>query len=329
MSSFEEIHTEWVRSFRGLLPQSIKQLDWTTDQIRQQQIRLLRVTLAKAKACSPFYRTRLEGIDPEVAELSDLAEIPPLTKQEVMQNWDAISTDPDLTLAGVNAHLSALRDGSKTNPFYLNRYYVSATGGSSGRRGVFVWDQEHFAVNTAIAYRLEAKADQLRPPSLPKRTAVICAGSYLHASRMVFPNSADTEREIRVFPASTPLPAMIEQLNDYQPDRLVGYSSVIEELTVAAQNCQLTLELNRISTNSEPLTDEARDRAMAAWDLNIHNGWGSVEIGVAGIEGDHFDGILWRKTSWLLRLKTAQEGMLSKAQRRKSLSQDSSIALSH
>jgi phenylacetate-CoA ligase len=39
------------------------------------------------------------------------------------------------------------------------------------------------------------------------------------------------------------------------------------------------------------LLDEARAAALEAWGINIHNSWGSVEIGLAASEGESFDGM--------------------------------------
>lgn len=142
-----------------------------------------------AKLNSPFYARRLAGIDIDTFELKDLHKIKPVTKQDVMENWDDIVTDSSLTLAKANKHLEALRDHHSNNYYYEGteeHYYLSATGGTSGKRGLYVWDEDLFETTSAIAYRLEAAEDMLYPTtphtasnSNTKRTAVICAESYL------------------------------------------------------------------------------------------------------------------------------------------------------
>jgi phenylacetate-coenzyme A ligase PaaK-like adenylate-forming protein len=83
----------------------------------------------------------------------------------------------------------------------------------------------------------------------------------------------------------------VKQLNAWQPDRLVGYASIVQELAAEALDGRLAVRLNRVSTNSEPLLPEARDLALQAWGINIHDTWGSVEIGVAASEGESFAGL--------------------------------------
>jgi len=89
-----------------------------------------------------------------------------------------------------------------------------------------------------------------------------------------------------------PLNQLVSQLNEFQPDRLVSYSSAIAELCNEALAGRLDVQLNRIMSNSEPLSSDTRQKALAIWGINIHNSWGSVELGVAGMEGQDFDGII-------------------------------------
>ncbi len=292
MNSFERIHDRWITRFREGLPELIAHLDWSREQIEAEQTQRLRALLAYAKAHSPYQAERLKDIDSADFTLKDLPSIPPITKAEIMEHWDDLVTDPALTKAKANAHLAALRDDHETNPYFADKYYLSATGGSSGHRGLFIWDEDLFMATAGIQYRFEAQLDAQRPPDRPRRTAVICSGSYLHASRMVFPVSPDPQREVSVFPASTPIGDIVRGLNEFQPDRLVGYSSLVEELCAEALEGHLKIDLSRISVNSEPLTDEARHQARKAWGIDIHNSWGCVEIGLAAIESDAIEGMV-------------------------------------
>jgi len=111
-------------------------------------------------------------------------------------------------------------------------------------------------VTTAnITYRMEVAADQhgvaagAEAPGPSGRTAAICAGSYVHASRLLFPAMLDPSRDVHMVPAGTPLREMVQQLEAFQPDRLVGYASIVEELAAIALNGALHLPLSRIATN--------------------------------------------------------------------------------
>ena len=156
---------------------------------------------------------------------------------------------------------------------------------------MFVWDWETVVVMANFACRMEAQADLARRSTSPGRTAVLCAGSYVHGSRFLFSLVLDPEGDVRLLAASMPTADMVAALNAYQPDRLIAYASLLEELCAEALEGHLKIRPERVSANSEPLTPHAREMALEAWGVNIHNQWGSVEIGLAASEGDAFSGM--------------------------------------
>ena len=287
---FEKLRRQHLEEVRAYTAEAVARLSWTREQVQEEQRRGLRNVIAHAQQSSPFYADRLGHIEASTMEVKDLVKIPPLTKSEVMDNWDRLVTDPRLRKDDVTSHLERLHAGSQPNAYYLGNYYAAATGGTSGQRGLFLWDWETFIVIANLAYRMEAQRDLLEPPAYPRRTAVICAGSYVHASRFAFPTMLDPNREVRVFPADLTIDRMVEQFNAYQPDRIVGYASIVQELCAQALDGRLHIRPHRISTNSEPLFPEAREMAKEAWGINIHTSWGSVEIGMGATEGDAFQG---------------------------------------
>jgi phenylacetate-CoA ligase len=291
VDDFSTIRARHIHSVRAFTPEAVTRLSWSRERVRDEQVRRLRRVLAHAQRHSPFHAVRLAHVDAEAFQPEDLVALPVMTKNDVMDAWDQVVTDRGLHLQDVTAHLDALLSGEKTNVYLQGKYYAAATGGSSGKRGVFLWDWETFIVTANITYRMEARQDLREPPAGPRRTAVICAGSYVHASRFLFPTMLDPGREARVFPAGRPIPELVAGLNEYQPDRLVGYASIVHELCVEALDGPLKIRPRRISTNSEPLLDETRAMALEAWGINIHNSWGSVEIGLAASEGESFGGM--------------------------------------
>ena len=57
-----------------------------------------------------------------------------------MENFDEVVTDPRLRLADLEAHLERLSG----DELFLGRYRAMSTGGSTGRKGVFVADREEW-----------------------------------------------------------------------------------------------------------------------------------------------------------------------------------------
>ncbi|MCG8586941.1 MAG: hypothetical protein MI757_19730 [Pirellulales bacterium] len=291
MTPYEMTRARHVEDVRAFADEAAAHLDWSRDRVLEEQRSRLRRVVAHAQESSPFYAKRLGQFDASKCEVTDLAHVEPLTKAAVMDNWDQLVTDDRLRLAEVNEHLERLHRDDSENAYLFDQYYAAATGGTSGKRGVFLWDWETFIVTANICFRMDVRHDRSLPPDAQKRTAVICAGSLAHGSRFLFPTPVDPAREVRVLPAGTPIRQMVADLNAYQPDRIIGYASIVEELAAIALDGDLQIRPTRIATNSEPLLPEARAMAQDAWGINVHNSWGSVEIGLAATEGDDFGGV--------------------------------------
>src|SRR5437764_13815167 len=117
------------------MPPHIARLGWKAGRLAAYQRDRLRALLTRAIERSPFHAARLRGVNPDRFELADLARLPVMTKADMMENFDAATTDRRLTRDLVERHLArAVTDPS----LLLGEYVVLVSGGSSGHRGLFV-----------------------------------------------------------------------------------------------------------------------------------------------------------------------------------------------
>jgi phenylacetate-CoA ligase len=89
--------------------------------------------------------------------------------------------------------------------------------------------------------------------------------------------------ETVVIPAGAPFNEVLAAVAAARPTHLVGYATVIGQLARAAVAGHLQIGPVRVSTNSEPLLDEDRQAIHEAWNVPVHNLWGSTEIGVQAV----------------------------------------------
>jgi phenylacetate-coenzyme A ligase PaaK-like adenylate-forming protein len=108
---------------------------WTREQLQAHQARALQQLREYVYAYSPFYRRFHAGHTDH-----PLRELPVLTKAMDMEHFDQLVTDPAVTLAEVQAHLAALAGSERLH----GRYWVAATSGTTGRRGIFLWDLDEW-----------------------------------------------------------------------------------------------------------------------------------------------------------------------------------------
>lgn len=269
----EELRARHAARFEQLLPEYVARIEWSWDRVREERLRALRELLAVAVARSPWHRKRLAGLDVSAVTDADVAALPVMTKQDLMTNFDAIVTDTRITRELCERHL----DGGKGNHL-LDEYSVVASAGSSGRRGVFVYGWDAWAVCYASIVRFQER-DWL-PANLAGRarvTAVVAAASPTHLSAALARTFSTQRSPRRLFPVSEPLEEIVSGLNKLQPDVLMAYSSFLPHLAAEAREAHLRISPRQVIAISEPLLPEVRAAAAATWRAPVVDGYGMSE----------------------------------------------------
>jgi phenylacetate-CoA ligase len=287
-AAYEHLRAAHLNAVRASLEDHVTRLDWPRERIEHYQSMRLRSLLGFARERSPFHAGRMSDIDPTTATIDDLVRLPPMVKQEAQDNWDAIVTTPDIDRAGAEQVLARQQWFSYT-PAGIQ---VFSSGGSSGVRGVYIWDWQQFITLACLAWRWQARAERASESGLrPQRLAVLEAGQPPHASTPLFDVPTEPLMETAVISAAAPFDQVLRAVADVQPTHLVGYASVIGRLARAATAGELHVRPVRVSTNSEPLTEEDREAIDTAWSAPVHNLWGSTEIGVQAVGCSQGEGL--------------------------------------
>lgn len=279
-AAYERMRAAHLNAVQARLEDQVARLDWPRSRIEHYQNRRLRSLLTVARERSPFHARRLEGLDPSDVSVADLASLPVMTKQDAQEHWDAIVTAPGLDRARAERILAEQQWFSYTEA----SQQIFSSGGSSGVRGVYVWDWEFFASAACLAWRTQAR-EELRAAKAVRgaRLAVLEAGVPPHASTPLFDIPTTPGMETVVIAAGAPFAEVLAAVAVARPTHLVGYPTVIGRLARAALAGELRIKPVRVSTNSEPLLDEDRQAIREAWRAPIHNVWGSTEIGVQAV----------------------------------------------
>ena len=251
------------------LPAHIARLDWRPDQLAEFQRGSLRALLHHAVEHSPFYASRLAAVgltraDIDTFELSDLAQLPVMTKNEMMASFDDVVTDRRLSRALVERYITE----SSTEPSLLPGDYVClASGGSSGLRGTYVQTPEEYVEFGATCFR-RAMAAFLAlggQAAAGLTVGMVGAASPIHSTG--FAASVATGPPIRFLsaPATMPTSAIVDRLNAAQPPALLGYASKLGELAAEQAAGRLRLRLLAVTSCAEMLTSEIREVIQAAF----------------------------------------------------------------
>jgi len=260
---------------------------WTGAELAAHQRRRLEEMVRHAAASSPFYRERYAGIGLGPAGPVELGQLPTVDKATVMDRFDDLVTDRRLTLAAVEAHLDGLAGDQLLN----GRYRAMATGGSTGRKGVFVADRLEWRQYLAGFFRWNHYVGL--KPRLPRRVPIASIGAArpLHMTyRMAASIDVGMYRVLRL-EAATPPAAMVEALNRHQPEFLYAYGSVLGLLAAEQLEGRLQISPAAIASSGETHTDELRDAIRAAWGTSSFELYAMTEAGIIGSHCDRHTGI--------------------------------------
>ena len=256
---------------------------WSRDQLLAHQVRALSELRQFAVRRSPFYRELHRGLSE-----APLSELPVVTKATLMERFDDLVTDRQVTLAGAEAYLE---HASATDRF-LGRYRVAATGGTTGRRGVFVADPVEWRTILASYSRAYDWAGVSAGLVRPLRMAVVSSRHPSHQSSIVGATVASRFVPTLRLDATDPPDTIVGRLNEFRPDALVGYASILRVLADAQRDGSLTIRPRGVFSASEVLTGELREHLRAAFGVAPTNVYAATET--AAIASDCRSGRMHR-----------------------------------
>ena len=245
---------------------------------RQLQQQRLRELVVYVREHSPYFARHYADV-PADFRLSDL---PPTEKPTLLANYDDWVTDRRIHLADVLEYVN--RDASKDQSRFLGDYTALRTSGSTGNPLPMVRDDYHNKIHgQLIGQRLleGANADAM-DISKHRRASVIHlsngASSYGAFLRMkaAHPECADNLLGISVLES---VDSIVEKLNDFQPETMAGYPSMMVRLAVEQLQGRLHLSLKHLATSAEMLSEENFHLLREAFQCPVANNYCMTEGG--------------------------------------------------
>lgn len=248
---------------------------WSRERLLAYQQRELARLRAYAYARSPFYRRFHRGLEDR-----PLQDLPVLTKARMLEEFDDLVTDPAIRLSQVLEHLETLRGNAR----YLERYWVNATSGSTGRRGVYLFDDGEWSTVLAGFARSTSWAGLHAGLTHRVKQASIASTAPGHMSARAAASVSSVWVPTLRMDASEPLDRVVSALNDWQPEFLVAYASMAQELAEEQLAGRLHVTPEAVFASSEVLTAEMRRRIEAAWGQRLFEQYAATESGMLAAE---------------------------------------------
>lgn len=251
--------------------------------IRALQHRRLRSLVALAKARSPFYAERFRHIDPDHFELH---ELPPVTKTEMMSNFDQFLTDRRLKRAELEEFMS---NPDRLGQWYLGEYAPSRTSGTQGLQAIIVQNRRMMELLFALQMT-RGTAFPSTPGGIIERLferarlAVVTIGRGFYPSAAALAYAPPASRVFvhrKWFMDIQPFEKLIDELNRFQPNVLLAYANVLELLAreVLAGRLRLSAKdkLRQVINFSEPISEGGLKLAERAFGLHVTNNYAMGE----------------------------------------------------
>ena len=249
------------------------------EQIAAVQKKRLEALVRTAREKSPFYRKLYAGLGDDFC----LADLPPVTKPEMMAHFDDVLTDRTVTMERIDRFTQNLDNIGR---MIDGKYLIFRTSGSTGNPAVVLYDRQAVEVSSAVAaFRTFARKEDLRKfLKHGKKTAGVFAdyGFYLACgmSRYLQLKMPRQKTKITV-DVNAPESEIIRQLNDFQPAMLSGYPS---NLALLADFEELDIHPDVVITGGELLTDEIRRKLARRFGCYVQTHYSCTEGGEIACE---------------------------------------------
>jgi phenylacetate-CoA ligase len=254
---------------------------WTRTQLEHHQAKALEQLRTFACAKSPFYQQFHKGL-----ERQPLSALPVLTKATMMETFDTFVTDPSIHSKDVETYLV-----SSNNELFLGKYWVSATSGSTGRRGIFLYNLAEWTTVIASYARVYAWGGIRAGLTRQSKIAIVSTTTPWHQSARVGASVQSPFVPTLRLDATQPIGETIAALNTFQPEALVAYASMGRLLALAQLEGRLKISPHSVFTSSEVLTEESRHLIAKAWGKPPMNVYAATETATIAAECEYRAGM--------------------------------------
>ncbi len=280
MTEYDVLRRRHLHDAMAQLPSQVARLDWPAARISAERESRLRVLLVRARERSSYHRERLRGVDLKRFAVSSLPELEPMTKDDLLAGFDDIVTDQRLSLGEINEHLERMT----SDAYLFDEYHAIASGGSSGRRGVYVYDWDGWATYFLSIARWHAydRGHDAALAAAPAVEAMVAADKPSHGSSAQGQTFSNAEVVMERIPITLPVEDVVARLNALGPTTVRGYPSALHQLSFEADAGRLRISPLRIRCVGEALLPEVRRRLERTWGVPVHSQWIASEGGCLG-----------------------------------------------
>src|SRR5882672_2533827 len=248
----------------------------TRAEFEELKLAKFRKLVRHARDRSSYYRRIIEERRIDVDRCTP-ADFPVLTKSLLMANFDEICTVPGLTKTRVAEFLTRSKDPGE---LLDGKYRVIHTSGSSGEVGYFVYSPQDWVRGTMMPRRARQAFPRRRHRGKFRLAYFAAVDGHYAGVTMIRSLKTSIARffvDVQLYEVNSPLPEIVDALNEYQPDFLIGYTTALKILAEKQREGALKLALIGLGTAGEVTTEGDRAFLEQAFGCALINSYGSSE----------------------------------------------------
>lgn len=251
----------------------------------QYQRRKLKNLLKYTQKNSKFYRELYRDIDLSKITPYNIAELPVVTKSQLLENYDDWVCDSNIHKDDVIEYASNIQNIGR---LYLDKYYITSTSGSTGEKLKVVNEKDDFTNMLAMgiidtwpkfSYALDIQKSH-RPVVYIAPTDGFYASVLVSRAYMNLSDNFNSE----IIDFRVPIDELVLRLNVINPILIGGYVSTFLVLADEAKAGRLNINVKYMVSIGTAYSEEDRQRVKDAFDCITFTTYSSTEAGEIGCE---------------------------------------------
>lgn len=243
---------------------------------------------------SAYYKQAFHqsGITKDMIDTIPISEFPTINKRIVMEHFDELTTVHDVT----QAELRAFDEQEINEDVLKGKYHVVHSSGSTGKPAYFIYDEETWSEMLVAILRGALwdmrMMDILRLLWKCPRIVYIAATDGRYGGAMAVASGIEGVHAKQLsLDIKQPLQEWIHEIQEFQPNIIIGYSSAIKILATLVESGKVTVTIKRIISCGEPLCTSLRHYLEQVFHCDVVNFYGASESLALGVEINDDEGM--------------------------------------
>jgi len=228
---------------------------------------------------SKFYRELYikSGIKKEDIPYLNYNDVPIVTKEDLINNVEDIWTDPNLKKEDLTHFLEENKGHSC---LFHDKYYCFTTSGTLGEKLPVLYTKSEWEKYLTIMIINAFRTPQLGKKKMKIAAILLCGGTSAAVTTMrAMPKERFDVKEISLLKS---LDEIVEELNEFQPDRVTSYPGMFLSLLQLQKSGKLKISPKVIGLGGEKLTCSQQAEIAKTFNATVINQYGTSECIIIG-----------------------------------------------